>query len=171
MPNYIVQGSDLSSVATAIRTKGSTSDQLAFPTGFVSAIEALPSGGGGISGVTVLEDVTLTEAVRSVQFDIPSGYNSAYILIHGEFASSDWLYWKISSSNENYQAQNTIVDASFFVVRDASNAYLAGFRHTGGAPNALSSNNLTATVYFRGYSADFKVGTRFLILGGKYADI
>ena len=45
MPNYIVQGSDLTSIANAIRTKGSTSEQLAFPTGFVSAIEALPSGG------------------------------------------------------------------------------------------------------------------------------
>ena len=46
MPNYIVQGSDLSSVANAIRTKGNTSEQLAFPTDFVSAIEALPSGSG-----------------------------------------------------------------------------------------------------------------------------
>lgn len=51
MPNYIVQGSDLTSIANAIRTKGSTSEQLAFPTGFVSAIEALPTGGGGGSDV------------------------------------------------------------------------------------------------------------------------
>ena len=51
MPNYIVQGSDLTSIANAIRTKGSTSAQLAFPTGFVSAIEALPTGGGGGSDV------------------------------------------------------------------------------------------------------------------------
>ena len=39
--------SDLTSVANAIRTKGGTSAQLAFPAGFVSAIQAIPTGGGG----------------------------------------------------------------------------------------------------------------------------
>lgn len=38
--------SDLTSVANAIRTKGGTSAQLAFPADFVSAVEAIPSGGG-----------------------------------------------------------------------------------------------------------------------------
>ena len=38
---------DLTSVANAIRTKGGTSASLAFPSGFVSAVEAIPSGGGG----------------------------------------------------------------------------------------------------------------------------
>lgn len=37
---------DLTSVANAIRTKGGTSAQMAFPAGFVSAVEAIPSGGG-----------------------------------------------------------------------------------------------------------------------------
>ena len=39
--------SDLTSVANAIRTKGGTSASLAFPVGFVSAIDAIPTGGGG----------------------------------------------------------------------------------------------------------------------------
>lgn len=38
---------DLTSVAIAIRTKGGTSAQMAFPAGFVSAVEAIPTGGGG----------------------------------------------------------------------------------------------------------------------------
>ena len=38
---------DLGSVADAIRTKGGTSAQLAFPSGFVSAVEAIETGGGG----------------------------------------------------------------------------------------------------------------------------
>ncbi len=38
--------SDLTSVANAIRTKGGTSASLAFPAGFVTAIGAIPSGGG-----------------------------------------------------------------------------------------------------------------------------
>lgn len=37
----------LTSVANAIRTKGGTSADLAFPTGFVNAIGAIPTGGGG----------------------------------------------------------------------------------------------------------------------------
>lgn len=37
---------DLSAVADAIRAKGGTSAQLAFPAGFVSAVEAIPTGGG-----------------------------------------------------------------------------------------------------------------------------
>lgn len=38
--------SDLTSVANAIRTKGGTSASLAFPAGFVSAVQAIPTGGG-----------------------------------------------------------------------------------------------------------------------------
>lgn len=38
--------SDLTSVANAIRAKGGTSAQLAFPTGFVDAIDAIETGGG-----------------------------------------------------------------------------------------------------------------------------
>lgn len=40
---------DLTSVANAIRTKGGTSADLAFPADFVSAIAAIPSGGGTIT--------------------------------------------------------------------------------------------------------------------------
>ena len=47
MSNYIVDSADLTSVANAIRTKGGTSASLAFPADFVSAIAAIPSGGGG----------------------------------------------------------------------------------------------------------------------------
>lgn len=39
--------SDLTSVANAIRAKGGTSAQLAFPQGFVDAVDAIETGGGG----------------------------------------------------------------------------------------------------------------------------
>ena len=42
-------GSDLTSVANAIRTKGGTSDTLAFPSGFVSAVNALPQMTGNLA--------------------------------------------------------------------------------------------------------------------------
>lgn len=47
MTDYVVRDTQLTSVADAIRTKGGTSDPLAFPDGFVSAVEAIPTGGGG----------------------------------------------------------------------------------------------------------------------------
>lgn len=43
---------DLTSIANAIRTKGGTSASLAFPSGFVSAIQAIPTGGGGGTPIT-----------------------------------------------------------------------------------------------------------------------
>lgn len=50
---------DLTSVANAIRTKGGTSSQLAFPNGFVYAVNAIPTS-GGISAISLL-DRTITE--------------------------------------------------------------------------------------------------------------
>jgi hypothetical protein len=47
--------SDLTSVADAIRTKGGTNGSLAFPAGFVSAIEDIETGGGGWTMQEVLE--------------------------------------------------------------------------------------------------------------------
>lgn len=47
MAEYLTTDTDLASVANAIRTKGGTSNPLTFPAGFVSAIEAIPTGGGG----------------------------------------------------------------------------------------------------------------------------
>lgn len=42
---YFVNSADLTSVANAIRTKGETSEQLVFPSDFVTAIQAIKGGG------------------------------------------------------------------------------------------------------------------------------
>ena len=47
MTDYIATDTDLTSVANAIRTKGGTSATLEWPADFVSAIAAIPTGGGG----------------------------------------------------------------------------------------------------------------------------
>ena len=44
---YIVNGSDLTAIADSIRAKTGETDQLAFPSGFKTAIEGIQSGGGG----------------------------------------------------------------------------------------------------------------------------
>lgn len=47
--NYIVSDSQLSGIADAIRAKSATADQLLFPGGFVSAVQALPQMTGSLS--------------------------------------------------------------------------------------------------------------------------
>lgn len=47
MAEYLTNTTDLISVANAIRTKGGTTAQLVYPSGFVSAINAIETGGGG----------------------------------------------------------------------------------------------------------------------------
>lgn len=64
---------DLTSVANAIRTKGGTSAQLAFPSGFVSAVQAIPTGSTptGTKQISITQNGTVTEDV--------SGYANAEI--------------------------------------------------------------------------------------------
>ena len=45
MPEYLVVDTDLTAIASAIRTKGGTSAGLAFPSEFISAINAISGGG------------------------------------------------------------------------------------------------------------------------------
>lgn len=47
MAEYLTNTADLTAVADAIRAKGGTSAQLVYPSGFVSAIQAIQTGGGG----------------------------------------------------------------------------------------------------------------------------
>lgn len=58
---------DLTSVANAIRAKGGTSAQMAFPTGFVNAVNAIPTGGSptGTKQITITENGTTTEDVAA----------------------------------------------------------------------------------------------------------
>lgn len=46
MANYKVTDTELTALADAIREKGGTSAALEWPSGFISAVNALPSGGG-----------------------------------------------------------------------------------------------------------------------------
>lgn len=98
--SYRAYEDDIKSVADAIRTKGGTSAELIFPSGFVSAINAIPTGGGcggDISGiidgtVVALVDNTATKvrpefasiAKKWNYRNLPSGYTQVeYIESHG----------------------------------------------------------------------------------------
>lgn len=64
MTEYLTNTTDLTKVASAIREKGGTSDPLVYPDGFVTAIQAIETGGGGGSDelVNSLIDRTISGA-------------------------------------------------------------------------------------------------------------
>ena len=64
MAEYLTNTADLTAVANAIRAKGGTSDPLVYPDGFVTAIQAIETGGGGGSDeiVNSLLDRTISGA-------------------------------------------------------------------------------------------------------------
>lgn len=70
---------DLTSVANAIRTKGGTSAQMAFPAGFVSAVNAIPTGDG-----FSIDDFLTKDGISG---DITIGINhTPYVSLEGRTA-------------------------------------------------------------------------------------
>jgi hypothetical protein len=63
---------DLTSVANAIRTKGGTSAQLAFPADFVSAIVAISGGGAEITEITLAANPSTTVSIPHTLGKVPS---------------------------------------------------------------------------------------------------
>lgn len=76
---YLTNDIDLTSVADAIRTKGGTSAQLVYPDGFISAINAIETGGGSGSDelVNSLIDRTISGAYVNNTVTIVGRYGLA----------------------------------------------------------------------------------------------
>ena len=71
MADYKVTDTELTSIANAIRAKGGTQAQLEFPTGFVSAVNAIPTGGGSnYSDILNFEQGTVVSATSSDKTNI-----------------------------------------------------------------------------------------------------
>lgn len=80
---YLVNSSDMTAVADAIRAKGGTSEALAFPGGFVSAVQAIQAGGSsGLFGLSendflqgngTLESYTNNEITQIITMPSPFG--------------------------------------------------------------------------------------------------
>lgn len=94
---------NLTSVANAIRTKGGTSGSLSFPSGFVSAINAIVTGGG--AAVRETSEFSLTAGTinldnaynaNKIYFFIPTG--GTFTAIQTNFSSN---YIMISGSDTN----------------------------------------------------------------------
>lgn len=73
MANYLTTDTELTSIADAIRTKGGTTAQLTYPTGFVSAINDIQTGGG-----TVENAASLYAANTGNKYEITLGNSGTY---------------------------------------------------------------------------------------------
>ena len=79
MAEYLTNTADLTAVADAIRAKGGISDPLVYPDGFVTAIQAIETGGGGGSDelVNSLIDRTISGAYVNNTVTIIGKYSLA----------------------------------------------------------------------------------------------
>ena len=107
--------SDLTSVANAIRTKGGTSSQMSFPSGFVSAIENIHTGSTptGTKEISITENGTTTEDVTDY----------AYAEIEVAVPAS-----AVDSGTKNITANGTGQDVVGYAAVDVAvpNTYAAG---------------------------------------------
>lgn len=88
MANYKVVDADkldaaMTSVADAIRAKSGTDDSLAFPDGFVSAVEGIQAGeeiGYGTNGMIYIENVVVPDYVTTLTANVyaANGFKSVY---------------------------------------------------------------------------------------------
>lgn len=104
MSNYLVDGADLTSVANAIRTKGGTSAQLAFPQDFVDAVQAIPTGIAptGTKQISITANGTTTEDVAA--------YANAEITVNVPSGPSPTLITKTITENGTYNASSDNAD-------------------------------------------------------------
>lgn len=123
---------DLTSVANAIRTKGGTSASLAFPAGFVSAVEAIPAGGGGVKTGTF----TPAERTTSVSIDIGiSDYSGILVMPESETP--------LKSGGKTF-------DAGFYTKNSFYKAYLGTSNNAGSGRAAATTLTSSGVVSMSG---------------------
>lgn len=138
MADYLVTDTELTSIADAIRTKGGTSASLTFPTGFVSAVNDIPSGGPSSTTVTFGEYsfpytngfITYVDGNGTVQkttdLNAPSNIDmmSGSILVVGDNMSFQML----GTFNTAYISGMTLVYDTSFTVASRATLYYRVFQ-------------------------------------------
>lgn len=107
---YTVDGTDLTSVANAIRTKGGTSAGLSFPTEFVSAIGDIPTGGGS---TLITKNITANGTYNALDDDA-DGYSQVTAAVPGWtfVTSQNYNISTTSTSNETIATLETEITAT-----------------------------------------------------------
>lgn len=102
---YLTNTADLTAVADAIRSKGGTSAQLVYPTGFVSAIQAIETGITPQLIVTTSAGATVTATKGSKTVSGTAGADGTCTLELSEAGE-----WSVTSSlNGNSKTQTVLI--------------------------------------------------------------
>ena len=130
---------DLTSVADAIREKGGTSAELAFPTDFVSAIEAISGGGGG---VTLLASGTRTTGSSITNISISVSYTGTakFTMLVAENPPADTAQTVLAFFIPSFPVVGKTLSPNGYggyVTKSASNVY---------AHSCINRNNVTFSV-------------------------
>jgi len=151
---------DLTAVANAIRTKGGTSAQLVFPSGFVDAIDAIETGGGGSvpllidsAEITMASTANSANNVKIQLTPIVNGFVAVYI---DEFPVPDAslstaLWWAYFTSSAGNAGSN-------------SNAILRANGTIGSDGGMCSFNKTTGLLTLGGTYGNFIAGLKYNIL-------
>ena len=112
---------DMTSVADSIRTKGGTTEALAWPDGYKTAIEAIQTGGGGGGGGSSgepLDPVEVYNATRpSDWLSMPTpANNEMYLLFHIPDGFSSLLAFTVTCTGNYTVALGSVSDGAFVSV-------------------------------------------------------
>ena len=161
---------DLTAVADAIRTKGGTSEQLAFPDGFVTAIQAIQTGPELQIIVTVTSGATVTATKGSLSVSGTSVNETCTLTVpeEGEWTVSATLGGETSNSNivnvvSSYDTSlvfisTTLNDNSWEAIRGVSDAGQSANYWSIGDRKAVTVNGTVGTQAVNGTYYAYIIG-------------
>lgn len=152
MANYIATDTDLTAVADAIRSKGGTSAQLAFPADFVQAIEAIKTGGGGDSGELIFNHIKYTWETVTAGENTITNCSQVESYLKGLSSIPSSLYGWVFSITKDVTPYYNLVGFSGVVTGNA------GYRYRNGTWTNINGLNGAST-----YDAKINAGTKFII--------
>ena len=179
------EGKVVSNGALVAQTSDTVTENGVVDTTLIDELTVNVSGGGGSSVFANLYELTLTDAVRSVQIDFQSSwynYDHIFVFVVGSFTSSDWLYWNLNSTvldNNKYSKQTATLSTCYHIAympESSTSKVCVAYKNNNGyiaANNSLGLSSMSDVNYFwlSGYSKDMTAGTKIAVYGVKYADI
>ena len=140
---------NLTSVANAIRSKGGTSEDLAFPSGFVSAIEAIAAGGSASDANIITFTSTLATTVTSGDATLVPAND--FLKSIREDPNAFVIFW-YTTPKASTSAANMWINANFTLLyagASARNTILV--RSSTSNPNATANSNGVKGVNYAGH--------------------
>lgn len=169
MAEYLMDTTDLIKIASAIRTKGGTSDSLVYPDGFVTAIQAIQTGTELkiVVSVTSGAAVTATKGSLSVSDTSINGACTLVVPEEGEWTVSATLDGETSNSNivnvvSSYNTSLVFIpalnDTSWETIRSISDAGTGANYWSIGDCKAVTVNGTVGTQAVNGTYYAYIIG-------------